>query len=94
MDKTILTIKVYKNSTKIGLCLDVSGRVLDRVEIIPIGHLDHTLIEGVDKLLKKNRINPISLSVVRSVGRIDKNSSSHKIIAAFLKAANARILAE
>jgi hypothetical protein len=93
MDKIVLIIKAYRDSNKIDLRIDADGKLLDVAEIKPVGHLDNTLIEGVDKLLKRNRIDPISLSAVRAVGSIDKNSSSHKIIAAFLKAANSRILA-
>ena len=93
MDKIILNIRIDKNSTKFELRLNVAGELLDMEEIASVGHLDQTLIEGVDKILKRNRIDPMSLSAVRTVGRIDKNSSSHKIIAAFLQAANIRILA-
>jgi len=44
------------------------------------------LITSVDKFLKKNRINALSLKTVRVDGRVDQNSSAYKIALTFIKA--------
>ena len=90
MDKIILTIKLGENSKDIVLILRRGGSLLDKAQISVDRHFDHFLIEGVDKLLKRNRINPMALNQVVLSGHIDKNSSSHKMATAFLQAINVR----
>ena len=90
MDKIILTIKLTKDSKDVDLILKRGGSLLDKSQVLIDRHFDHFLIEGVDKLLKRNRINPMALNQVVLSGHIDKNSSSHKMATAFLRAINIR----
>ena len=90
MDKIVLTIKLEKDSQTVGLILKKGRFLLDNAQVLIDRHFDHFLIEGVDKLLKRNRINPMALNRVVLSGHIDKNSSSHKMATAFLQAINVR----
>jgi len=90
MDKIVLTIKLEKDSKNVGLILKKGRFLLDNAQVLIDRHFDHFLIEGVDKLLKRNRINPMALNRVVLSGHIDKNSSSHKMATAFLQAINVR----
>jgi hypothetical protein len=90
MDKIVLTIKLEKDSKNVDLILKRGVSLLDRSQVLIDRHFDHFLIEGVDKLLKRNRINPMALNRVVLSGHIDKNSSSHKMATAFLQAINVR----
>ena len=90
MDKIVLTIKLEKDSKNVGLILKKGRFLLDNAQVLIDRHFDHFLIEGVDKLLKRNRINPMALNRVVLSGHIDKNSSSHKMATAFLQAINIR----
>ena len=90
MDKIVLTIKLEKDSKNVGLILKKGRFLLDNAQVLIDRHFDHFLIEGVDKLLKRNRINPMALNQVVLSGHIDKNSSSHKMATAFLRAINIR----
>lgn len=88
MANTILIIKFAKNSKNIDLSLIRDGSLLGAMKIEIGKRFDHCLIDGIDKLLKRNRIKPLSLNRVELVGHIDKNSSSHKMATAFLRAIN------
>ena len=52
-------------------------------------NLDKMLISGVDKILKRNRINPMSLKTIETAGEVDKFSSAHKIAETFIEAIKA-----
>ena len=76
----------FKDLGKIGLELK-QGRVsIDTLDFSFQGNLDDVLITSVDKFLKKNRINALSLKTVRVDGRVDQNSSAYKIALTFIKA--------
>ncbi len=88
MANIVLIIKFVKDSRNIDLSLIRDENLLETVKVGVGRCLDHCLIEGIDNLLKRNRIEPLSLNRVRLVGHIDNNSSSHKIATAFLRAIN------
>jgi hypothetical protein len=87
----ILSIKIDNNLKEITASLKDGRRVLDSIKIGAGKDLDYLLIASIDKLFKRNRINPTMLNSVSVVGHIDKNSSSHKIILAFVQALKAQI---
>ena len=63
------------------------GRVLiNALDFSFRNNLDDLLIFSVDKILKENRIEALSLKTVRVEGDIDKNSSAYKIAVSFIEA--------
>ena len=77
------------NFTDIGkVTLELKqGRVLiDTLDFSFHGNLDDLLISSVDKVLKENRIEELSLKTVSIEGNVDKNSSAYKIALTFVKA--------
>ena len=52
-------------------------------------NLDTMLIAGVDKILKRNRIESLSLKTVKVSGNIEKSSSAYKIAQTFMEAIKA-----
>ncbi|MBI2068489.1 MAG: hypothetical protein HYT67_00035 [Candidatus Yanofskybacteria bacterium] len=71
---------------KIRLELKQGRRVEDTLDFSFHGNLDDLLISSVDKVLKENRIEALSLKTVSIGGDVDKNSSAYKIALAFIKA--------
>ena len=53
-------------------------------------NLDTMLIAGVDKILKRNRIESLSLKTVKVSGNIEKSSSAYKIAQTFIEAIKSR----
>ncbi len=85
---------------KITLELKRGGVFIDTLDFSFHGNLDDLLISSVDKILKENRIEALSLKTVRVGGLgegsaaksggiavdVDKNSSAYKIALSFVKA--------
>lgn len=59
---------------------------VDFVELPYYHDLDGVLISGLDKLLKKNRINPKVLKTYKIQGNLGKDRTSYKIASSFLAA--------
>ncbi|HAU07399.1 MAG: hypothetical protein UW46_C0005G0005 [Candidatus Yanofskybacteria bacterium GW2011_GWF1_44_227] len=83
-----LEIELFEDPHKVIVYLKEESGTVDFVEIVADHKFDHVLIGAVDKFLKKNKINPLSLKEVKVGGHIDKNSSSHKMVLAFVSALN------
>jgi hypothetical protein len=63
------------------------GRVLtDSLTFEFKANLDSVLIRAVDKICKRNRINPLSLKIVKITGKVEKSSSAYKIAQTFVEA--------
>ena len=52
-------------------------------------NLDSVLIAAVDKIIKRNRIETLSLKTVKVSGKVDKGSSAYKIAQTFIEAIKA-----
>ena len=52
-------------------------------------NLDSVLIVGVDKILKRNRIDTLSLKTIKVIGKVEKGSSAYKIAQTFIEAIKA-----
>ncbi len=81
---------------KYSLLIDIQGQnlkllVTDKKKIVgeiilPIErNLDSQLINGLDKLFKRNRLSKLHLESVEIAGEIDRNSTYYRIILAFKK---------
>ena len=63
----------------------VQGRIsIDEVDFAFDKNLDTKLISAVDKLLVRNKIDPVSLTSIKIAGHIDKNSSMCKMLYTWL----------
>ena len=69
--------------------LTKAGKLIDTLDFSFHGNLDDLLISSVDKVLKKNRIETLSLKTVKVLGNIEKSSSAYKIAQTFVKAIKA-----
>jgi hypothetical protein len=76
----------YLGERKIEITLNEGKAVLDTVNFEFDKNLDTLLIESVDKVLKRNKIDITSLKNIGLVGDIDKNSSLYKIVESFKSA--------
>jgi hypothetical protein len=73
----------YLGEKKIQVLLKEGRAVMDTVDFEFDKNVDTLLLESVDKILKRNKIDITSLKNVRLVGDIDKNSSLYKIVKSF-----------
>ena len=78
----------FKNSGTITLTLRLGKTVVDTVDFGFDKTLDTTIVESVDKFLKRNKIEPLALSEVKVKGNVDKDSSSCRIVDTFHGAFN------
>lgn len=73
----------YVPPATLDIKLSQGGKVLDTVQEAFDKNADTVLLTTVDKFLKRNRIDPLSISTVEVDERIDKNSSLYKIVRTF-----------
>ena len=71
---------------KITLKLKRGQTVVDALDFSFHSNLDDLLISSVDKILKRNRIDALSLKTIKIEGDVDKNSSAYKIALTFVQA--------
>ena len=76
----------FKNIGKIRLELKQGRVLIDTLDFYFHANLDDLLISSVDKILKENKIEALSLKTVKVGGDVDKNSSAYKIAFSFIKA--------
>lgn len=76
----------FKKVGEIELRLMRGTKLIDALDFSFHGNLDDLLISSVDKVLKENRIEELSLKTVSIGGNVDKNSSAYKIALSFVKA--------
>ncbi len=67
------------------------GRVLtDTLAFEFEANLDSVLIAAVDKIMKRNKIETLSLKTVKVSGKVNKESSAYKIAQTFIEAIKSR----
>ena len=76
----------FKKIGEIEIRLTKAGKLTDALDFSFHGNLDDLLISSVDKVLKENKIEELSLKTVSIGGDVDENSSAYKIALAFIKA--------
>lgn len=69
----------FKPDRHVRVALDVGKESVGHVDFSFDNNLETLLIDTIDKLLKKNRIDPSSLNKVRIGGVVDKNSLAYRI---------------
>ena len=85
--KPLINISItFKPDHHVLVALDAGKDSLGHVDFSFDNNLETLLIETIDKLLKKNRIDPSSLNKVRIGGVIDKNSLAYRIARTVVRA--------
>lgn len=84
-----LIINFTKNRGEVELKLMDGKKLIDSLTFNFEANLDKVLILGVDKILKRNRIETLSLKTIKTAGEVDKFSSAHKIAETFIEAIKA-----
>ncbi len=84
--KTMELLLYFKKIGEIEVRLTKAGKLIDALDFSFYGNLDDLLISSVDKILKENRIETLSLKTVKVEGNFDKNSSAYKIAVSFAEA--------
>jgi hypothetical protein len=79
-------ILYFKDIGEMEIQLRNGRRLIATLDFSFRGNLDDLLISSVDKILKENRIEALSLKTMRIGGKVDRNSSAYKIALAFIKA--------
>lgn len=81
-----LVINFTENRGEVKLKLQGGGVCIDILTFNFEANFDSVLISAVDKILKRNRIETLSLKTIKIEGNVDKNSSAHKIALTFCEA--------
>ena len=84
-----LIINFTEKRGEVVLKLQEGRRLIDILTFDFEANLDSVLISGVDKILKRNRIETLSLKTVKVTGNIEKSSSAYKIAQTFIEAIKA-----
>jgi hypothetical protein len=72
-----------KGGKKISLILKEKKEIVDLADFVFNRNLDTLLVWSVDKFLKKNKIDGLSLTSIEVRGDVDKNSSLYRILGVF-----------
>src|SRR3990167_8573189 len=81
-----LIINFTEKRGEVELKLLNGKRLIDTLTFEFEANLDSVLISAVDKIMKRNRIETLSLKTVKVAGEVDKFSSVHKIVQTFIEA--------
>ncbi len=76
----------FKSIGNIALELKQDRKLIDILDFSFKADLDTVLIDTVDKFLKKNRINLLSLNRITIAGDIDKHSSAYTVVKTWISA--------
>ncbi|MEK7195062.1 MAG: hypothetical protein AAB667_02305 [Patescibacteria group bacterium] len=76
--KPIISI-IFEPDHHVLVVLGIGKEAVGHVDFSFDNNLETLLIDTIDKLLKKNRIDPSSLNKVQIGGVIDKNSLAYRI---------------
>lgn len=84
-----LIINFTEKRGEVELKLMGGKKCIDSLTFDFEANLDSVLISAVDKILKRNRIDTLSLKTVKVAGEVDKFSSAYKIAQTFIEAIKA-----
>lgn len=80
----------FKDRGNAELQLKRGGVLIDTLTFAFESNLDSELISAVDKICKRNRINPLSLKTLKVSGNVEKSSSAYKMAQTFIEAIKTR----
>ena len=84
-----LIINFTEKRGEIRLELHEGKKLIDSLTFGFEANLDSVLISAVDKICKRNRIESLSLKMVKIAGNVEKSSSAYKIAQTFFEAIKA-----
>ena len=79
---------IFNSKPEVELRLSRDGEIFDLLMVPLDSHFDTVLVTVIDKILKRNRIEPLSLTIVNVEGLADPSSVAYHIalaVAAALK---------
>jgi len=76
----------FKSKAEVELQLNQDGGLLDRLIFALDIHFDTMLVTSIDKILKRNRIEPTSLKSVKVAGLVDQSSVAYQVARAVVAA--------
>ena len=81
-----LIINFTEKRGEVELKLQDGKRLIDTLTFEFEANLDSVLISAVDKIMKRNRIEALTLKTIKVSGKVDKGSSAYKIAQTFIEA--------
>ncbi len=84
-----LIINFTEKRGEVVLELKEGKKLIDSLTFDFEANLDSVLISAVDKICKRNRIESLSLKIVKVTGKVEKGSSAYKIAQTFIEAIKA-----
>jgi hypothetical protein len=86
-----MTLEIFVEQLQITLKLIKNGQTIDSETFSYYHDLSDLLISRLDSLLKKNNIDTIALKSFKITGNVGEDSTSYKIVAAFVEALKVRV---
>lgn len=80
-----MTLSIFIGQSEVKMELVRRGRIIDFETALYYHNLDSVLITALDKLLKRNILDTKVLKSYKILGNLGKNSTSRKIVAAFIE---------
>lgn len=85
MQKTIIKISAQSNPVAITMELVRNGQVLDSESFLYYHDLQDQLITNLDRIIRRANIDTSAINSFKTLGGLGKDSTSHKIIEAFVE---------
>jgi hypothetical protein len=86
-----MTLRVFVEQSRITMAILKNRRVVDSRVFSYYHDLGEVLITTLDKLLKRNNIDTSVIKSFKIQGNTGKDSTSHKIAAAFIEGLKTRV---
>jgi hypothetical protein len=87
MIKRRMELAIHFQDHRLGELIVRKGQItLDRWPFVFERNLGEVLIEGIDKVLERNKMEVLSLKKMKIEGQVGKESLSYQIGTAFIKA--------
>lgn len=62
------------------------GRIIDQLAFHLDRNLERVLIDSIDKILERNKINLFTLKIIKLGGKLDRQSLAYQLVSSFKKA--------
>ena len=86
-----MNLEIFLTQPEATLKISEKGRTIDSESFSYYHDLSDLLISRLDSLLKRNNIDTSALKTFKIAGNLGQDSTSYKIVAAFIKALKIRV---